>query len=36
MKKKTYKKPSMRVECFKQQPTLLKQTSYHYQGGPDD
>lgn len=34
--RKVYMKPTMQVIQLKENTTLLKQTSYHYQGGPDD
>ena len=34
--RKVYMKPTILVIQMKEKRTLLKQTSYHYQGAPDD
>lgn len=34
--RKVYMKPTMQVIQLKEKRTLLKQTSYHYMGPPDD
>ncbi|SEW09571.1 hypothetical protein SAMN04487827_1483 [Prevotella sp. khp7] len=35
-KQDAYEKPAMRVIPMRENLLLLKQTSYHYMGGPDD